>query len=159
MLENYFEFFEYFKDKEFDCICCDGVYDENLVGLEIQFMWIERYMVFSKICIIVIICYSGGSYLNRVELQNGCLVLVYSYFFISLTFNGNNYNEKGLDLVKLRGNLDVVVDVYINRVDGVLCGDIFIRLLKGVNDEYVFYFQERRLDFFIFLSGFKKEKE
>lgn len=31
-------------------------------------MWIERYMVFSKICIIVIICYSGGSYLNCVEL-------------------------------------------------------------------------------------------
>lgn len=159
MLENHPEFLEHLKDKEFDCIRCDGAHDENPAGLETQFMWTERHMASSKTCTIVTTRHSGGSYLNRVELQNGCLALAHSHLFIPSTLNGNNYNEKGLDPVKLRGNLDAAADVYINRVDGAPCGDTPIRLLKGANDEYASYLQERRPDLLTFLSGSKKEKE
>lgn len=116
-------------------------------------------MTNSKTCTIVTTRHSGGSYLNRVELQNGCLALAHSHLFIPSTLNGHNYNEKGLDSVKLRDNLNAATEVYINRVDGAPCGDTPIRLLKGANDEYASYLQERRPNLLTFLSGSKKAKE
>ena len=109
------------KDKEFDCIRVDEAHDENPAGLEIQFLWTERHVTNNKTCTIVTTRHSGGSYLNRVELQNGCLALAHSHLFIPSTLNGHNFNEKGLDSVKLRDNLNAATEVYINRVDGAPC--------------------------------------
>ena len=156
MLENHFEFCDHLKDKEFDCIRVDGAHDENPTGLETQFLWTERHVVNRKTCTTR---HSGGSYLNRVELQNGCRALAHSHLFIPSTLNGHNFNEKGLDCVKLRANLDAATEVYINRVDGAPCGDTPIRLLKGADDEYASYLQKRRPDLLTFLSGSKRAKE
>ena len=159
MLENHFEFCDHLKDKEFDCIRVDGAHDENPTGLETQFLWTERHVVNRKTCTMVTTRHSGGSYLNRVELQNGCLALAHSHLFIPSTLNGHNFNEKGLHCVKLRANLDAATEVYINRVDGAPCGDTPIRLLKGADDEYASYLQKRRPDLLTFLSGSKRAKE
>lgn len=78
MLENHSEFIEHLKDKEFDCIRSDGAHDENPAGLETQFMWTERHMASSKTCTVVTTRHSGGSYLNRVELQNGSQSSLYT---------------------------------------------------------------------------------
>lgn len=159
MLESKDEFCEVLKNKEFDCIRVDGGNDENPAGLEAQFLWTERHVVSGKSCTIVTTRHSGGSYLNRVELQNGCLAVAHGHVFIPSTLNGNNYNAKGLDPIKLRDNLNAATDVYINRVDGAPCGDTQIRLFKGADDEHSSYLQQRRPQLLTFLSGSKKAKE
>ena len=159
MLENNAEFCEHLKDKEFDCIRVDGANDENPAGLEAQFLWTERHVINGKTCSIVTTRHSGGSYLNRVELQNGCLALAHRHLFIPSTLNGNNFNDKGLDEAKLRDNLSAATDVYINRVDGASCGDTQVRLLRRANDEHSSYLQERRPQLLTFLNGSIKAKE
>jgi hypothetical protein len=52
MLENTPEFSEHLKDKEFDCICVDGV--------EAEFLWTEKHVTNSKTCTIVTTRHSGG---------------------------------------------------------------------------------------------------
>ena len=79
MLENTPEFSEHLKDKEFDCICVDGACNENPAGVEAQFLWTEKHVTNSKTCTIVTTRHSGGSYLNRVELKNGCLALAHRH--------------------------------------------------------------------------------
>lgn len=75
MVENHDDISNLIKNKEFDCICVDGAHDESPAGLETQFLWTERHINSAKTCTIVSTRHSGGSYLNRVELQNGCLAL------------------------------------------------------------------------------------
>jgi len=161
ILEDHPEFKEHFEDKEVDCIRVDGGHDENPSGLEAQFLWTERHIQKSKKCTIVTTRHSGGSYLNRVELQNGCLALAHSQLFIPSTLNGSNYNSSGLDPVKLKENLATAMSVYINRVDGAPCGDSEngIRLMKGSDNAHATYLQERRQALLIFLSGSQKAKE
>ena len=110
MVENNAEFSEHLKNKQFDCIRVDGAHDENPMVLETQFLWTERHLANGKTCSLVKTRHSGGSYLNRVELQNGCLALAHSHLFIPSTLNGHNYNEKGLDSAKLRENLDAATE-------------------------------------------------
>ena len=64
--------------------------------------------------------HSGGSYLNRVELQNGCEVRERSGLYILSTLQGSNKNQTTgkLDELKLKENLNAAIDVYINRVKG-----------------------------------------
>ena len=97
-------------------------------------------MTNNKSCTIVTTRHSGGSYWNRVEPQNGCLALAHSYLFVTSTLNGHNFNEKGLDSIKLPENLNAATEEYINRVDGAPCGDTPIRLQKGANDQYALIF-------------------
>ena len=85
MLENLVEFCDHLKDKEFDCNRVDGSHDENPTGLEIHCLWTKRHVVNSKTCTVVTTRHSGGSYFNRVELQNGCLALAHSHLFIPST--------------------------------------------------------------------------
>ena len=87
-------FTDHLKDKEFDCIRVDGAHDENPAELEIQFLWTERHAANSKTCPIVTTRHSGGRYLKRVELQNGCLALAHSHLFGPSTLNGHSYNER-----------------------------------------------------------------
>lgn len=76
---------------------------------------------------------SGASYLNRVELQNGCLSLGHSNLFIPSTLGGACFDattgKLNEEAVKL--NLSLAIDAYINRVDKSPCGDTVINLYKG----------------------------
>lgn len=56
------------ENKDVDCIRVDGATDEGPAHLEVQFMWTERHVKLAKKCTIVTSRYSGGSYLNSVEL-------------------------------------------------------------------------------------------
>lgn len=132
---------------------------KNPAGVEAQFLWTERHVASGKTCTIVTTRHSGGSYLNTVELQNGCLALAHSHLYIPSTLNGNNFNEKGLDTGKLRENMNAATDVYIDRVNGAPCGDTDIKLLKGANDVYSVHLQERRPQLLTFLNGSAKAKK
>ncbi|CAB4010628.1 Hypothetical predicted protein [Paramuricea clavata] len=63
----------YLIEKPMDCIRVDGAGDEGRAHVEVQFLWTERHLLKQKICTIVTTRNSGGSYLNPVELMNGCI--------------------------------------------------------------------------------------
>ena len=50
--------------------------------------------------------FAGGSYLNKVEQQNGCLALGHSNLYIPSTINGSNFVDGELDNEKLHQNLE-----------------------------------------------------
>ena len=79
---------------------------------------------------------SGSSYLNRVELQNGCLSLGHASTFIPSTLAESCVNpETGvIDDRKVEENLDLAMDAYISRVNGTPCGNTNIHLFKGSKD-------------------------
>ena len=74
---------------------------------------------------------SGSSYLNRVELQNGCLTRGHSNVFIPSTMSGSCMEGGKINQDALRRNLDMAIDVYIERVNNCPYGDTFIQLFKG----------------------------
>ena len=100
---------------------------------------------------------SGSSYLNRVELQNGCLSLGHSNTFIPSTLSGPNSNpETGqIDEERLRKNLSLAIMAYINRVNGCPCGDTQIKLYEGSTLEE-HHATSAKLD--IFLKGSRKQR-
>ena len=51
----------------------DGASDEDPSHLEVQYWWTEWLVYNKKIATLVTTRSSGSSYLNHVELQNGCL--------------------------------------------------------------------------------------
>ena len=74
-----------------------------------------------------------GSYLNKVELLNGCLAVAHSNISIPSTLGGNCYTEKDLDEKQLAKRLALAMDVYIRKVDSAPCAKQPIRLVKGAN--------------------------
>lgn len=80
---------------------------------------------------------SGSSFLNRVELQNGCLSLGHSNTFIPSTLGGSCVDQQTgtTNEAKLRENLHLAIQAYISRVDGCPCGDTTIKLYKGSESE------------------------
>lgn len=103
--------------------------------------------------------HSGGSYLNRVELMNGCLAKGHCNLFIPSTLNGSCNGRDGIDKTKLHQNLESAIDVYIDRVNGAPCEDASICLVKGAKDEIAQSLQERRTKLLTFLPGSQKDKE
>lgn len=99
---------------------------------------------------------SGSSYLNRVELQNGCLAKAHSNLFIPSTLKGSCFNSDtgALDNEKLRKNLEAATDVYINHCNESPCGDTVIRLLRGADSSKL---QELRPLLNTFLKGKQDE--
>ena len=146
------------KDKAVDCIRVDGAGDEGPSHHEVQFYWTVRNFLLGKKATIVTTRHSGGSYLNRVEMQNGCLTIAHSNLFIPSTLTGPNITGQGLDCDRLATNLDVAIDVYINRVNGAPCGESEIALYKGAIDEHAERLQDRCHELLIFLKGLKKMK-
>lgn len=69
---------------------------------------------------------SGSSYLNRVELQNGCLSCGHSNVFIPSTMSGSCMEAGKINQDVLRKNLDLAIDVYIEKVNNSPCGDTTI---------------------------------
>ena len=60
-----------------------------------QFMWTERHVQRPTFVTLVTTRCSGDSFLNRVELQNGCLGRGHSNLFIPSTLNGETIDEQG----------------------------------------------------------------
>ena len=127
MLQSKTDLEPWMKKKAVDCIRVDGAGDEGPSHHEVHFHWTERNFLLGKKATIVIIRHNAGSYLNRVEMQNGCLAIAHRNLFIPSTLTGPNITGQGLDYDRLATNLDVAIDVYINRVNRAPCGESEIR--------------------------------
>lgn len=100
---------------EIDCIRVDGATDEGPSHFQVQFMWTERHLRHGKICTLVTSRFAGGSYLNKVELQNGCLALGHSNLFIPSTIYGSNFVNGELDRKLLVQNLEVALSTCVHK--------------------------------------------
>ena len=82
-------------------------------------------MKYSTIACLVTARNSGSSYLNCVELQNGCMALAHANVFIPSTLGGTcmDPNTGKIDKQKYENNMQLATDVYINRVNQAPCGD------------------------------------
>ena len=143
--------------KEIEWVRVDGATDEGPSHAEVQFIWCERHVNRkTKVTLVTTRC-SGDSYLNRVELQNGCLSRGHSNTFIPSTLHGVPYSENGEFDKKLHGkNMSAALDQYISRVDGTPCMKTVIHLTRGAeNHDFV----SRRSKLMVFLKGNKTEKQ
>lgn len=77
-------------DKSIDCIRVDGSSDEGPSHEVVQYYWTEWHINHNKVATLVTTRCSGSSYLNRVELQNGCLSLGHANTFIPSTLAGSS---------------------------------------------------------------------
>ena len=109
----------------------------------------------ARVCTLVTARHSGGSYLNRVELLNGCIAVGHSGVFIPSTIHGSNIDELSgeIDQEKLHTNLKTVMDVYIERVNGATFAKKQITFLKGATDDTAIQYQEKRSRLITFLKG------
>lgn len=124
-------------EKAVDCIRVDGAADEGPGHEEVQFYWTEWHMNHRKVATLVTTRSSGSSYMNCVELQNGCLTRAHSGLFIPSTLNGSCVKENGkVNQSVLHQNLNSAIDIYIERCNGCSCGKTVIHLFKGVPADY-----------------------
>ena len=144
------------KPKLIECARVDGASDEGPSHDEVMFWW--PHLECGKLVTLLTSRCSGSSFLNRVELQNGCLSLGHSNLFIPSTLNGACIDQQTgkVDREKLRANMESAMDVYIDRVNGSPCGDTVIHLFKGADSTQ---YQDCRQDLQIFLKGSKVKKE
>lgn len=142
--------------KDIECIRVDGASDEGPGHLEVQFLWTERHMKTPTKITLVTTRSSGDSFLNRVELQNGCLSRSHSNLFIPSTLCGDPYDADGqFDEAKHCENLKAALQQYIARVDGSPCMKTSISLHMGMSrNEFV----ERRSRLLVFLKGSTKAR-
>ena len=83
--------------KRVDCIHVDGAGDERPGHVEVQYWWTLHHIETYTEATLVTLRSSGSSYLNRVELQNGCLSLVHANLFIPSTLNGSCCSGSDVD--------------------------------------------------------------
>lgn len=142
--------------KEIECIRVDGAGDEGPAHLEVQFWWTVRHIEEKELITMVTSQISGSSFLNRVELQNGCLALVHTNLFIPSTLNGMPINtDTGLiDYDILTSNQ--AAHIYIERVNHCPCGDTYIHIFKGADSTEL---QKKRTKLMTFLKGSQKKKD
>ena len=145
-------------NKEINCIRVDGATDEGPSHEAVQFWWTLWHFTQKKVATLVTTRSSRSSYLNRVELQNGCLSLGHSNTFIPSTLVGSCFNEETgtINQSKLKENLNMAISAYISRVDGCPCGDSIIKLFRGCDSQEN---QEKNEKLSIFLKGSKRAKE
>ena len=60
------------------CVLVDGAGDEGPSHKEVAFLWAEKHLKQNHKLTCVTTWYCGGSYLNEVELMNGCLAIAHS---------------------------------------------------------------------------------
>lgn len=140
-------------------VMVDGAGDEGPVHLEVAFLWTEKHLKESHCFTSITSRHSGGSYLNPVELMNGCLALAHSNMFIPSTLGGPVHGVDGINQDQLKVNLDLAADIYISRVQGAPCGSAKIKLVKGACDDETKVLLQRRPFLLTFLHGKAKEKE
>ena len=99
------------KPKLIECVRVDGAGDEGPVHEEVQYLWTLRHLTKGNIALLVTSRSSGSIYLNRVELQNGCLALAHSNLFIPSTLGGSCFSEGKVDINEYERNMDLATDV------------------------------------------------
>ena len=124
-----------------------------------QFYWTERHLIKGNTSIVLTTHHSGGSYLNRVKLLNGCLAVAHLNLFIPSTLGGLCYTKEVLDKEQLAKNLDLATDVYIKKVNGAPCAQQPVTLIKGASGVHAQYLAERRPKLLTYLGGKKIEKQ
>ena len=145
------------QPKAIDAVRVDGASDEGPSHDEVQYYWTQRHLCLNKVATIVTTRSSGSSFLNRVELQNGCLSLGHSNTFIPSTLAGSPVDPATgtINLSKLKENMALAIDAYISRVDGCPCGDTEIKLYRGPDTSDK---QEVREKLLTFLKGSNKAR-
>ena len=141
------------KLKNILCVRVDGASDEGPSHDEVQFVWALDHFKNGRLVTLVTARSSGSSYLNRVELQNGCLTRGHSNVFIPSTMSGSCMEAGKINQDVLRKNLDQAIDVYVERVNNCPCGDTFIQLFKGSDSKP---YQEYREPLKVFLKVRKR---
>ena len=137
--------------KEIECIRVGGASNEGPSHVEVQFLWTERHINRPTKVTLVTTRSSGYSFLNRVELQTGCLSRGHSNLFIPSTLSGDTYDEEGQFCEdKHCANMEAAIRQYIERVDDTPCMGTSIKLYRGNSDHP---FLERRGRLLIFLKG------
>jgi len=164
MLESRDELSSVFKcldgnPKSVWCVRVDGAGDEGPSHKEVAFLWAEKHLKQNHKLTCVTTRYSGGSYLNEVELMNGCLAVAHSNLYIPSTLGGPVHTAKGIDEIQLKKNLDLAADVNISRVQGAPCGEAKVQLYKGADGPEAKKLLNRRQMLLKFLSGKSAEKE
>ena len=106
--------------------------DEGPSHEEVQYYWTERHIARQKVATPVTTRSSGASYLNRVELQNGCLSLGHANTFIPSTLGGGCGDPAtgNIDAEKVKANINLAIEAYISRVDVEIHKYICILALK-----------------------------
>ena len=139
------------------CARVDGATDEGPSHLEVQFWWTAHHLKRPTYATLVTMRSSGSSFLNRVELQNGCLSLAHANLFIPSNINGTCFdpNTGKLDEQRLKTNMELAMDIYISRVNGAPCGDSQIHLFKGADSTEK---QELRNHVLVYLKGSIEQK-
>ena len=143
--------------KVIECVRVDGGNDEGPSHEEVQFFWTARHIETPTVTTLVTTRSSGASYLNRVELQNGCMALAHANLFIPSTLAGSCLDSTTgkVDPVKFRNNMQLATEVYINRVNGCPCGKGTITVIEGTDSAK---HQELRTKVIQFLKGSKQQK-
>ena len=144
--------------KSIDCIRVDGASDEGPSHEEVQFYWTQWHFLYNKVATLVTTRSSGSSYLNRVELQNGCLSRGHSGTFIPSTLAGSCIDPEtgAINHAKLAKNMDLAVNAYISRVNNSPCGNTIIKLYHGADSKEQ---QEVRKKLLVFLKGSNARKK
>ena len=85
----------------------DGAADKGPSHIKVQFWWSKRHLERPTHVTLVTARNSSASYLNRVELQNGCLAVAHANLFIPSNLNGSCFNpDTGmLDTDRLKANM------------------------------------------------------
>lgn len=121
------------RRKVIECIRVDGATDEGPSHEEVQFMWAARHTSTGTVATLVTARNSGSSYLNCVELQNGCLALAHANLFIPSILAGSCMDSSKINREKYEENMNLATEVYINRVNRCPYGDTVINLYRGAD--------------------------
>ena len=143
--------------KLIDSMRVDGATYEGPVHEEVQFWFTASHLEEGKMASLLRSCSSGSSYLNRVELQNGCSSLGHGNLFIPSTLAGSVIDEATgtIDQDKLRISMEMAMEIYISRANYSPCGDTVIHLFKGADSTQL---QDKRKHVQAFLKGNQKKK-
>lgn len=137
------------------CVRVDGASDEGPSHEEVQFFWTRDHLLNERMATLVTTRSSGSSFLNRVELQNGCLSRGHSNLFIPSTLSGSCIENAQVNNDVLCNNLDLAIDTYISYVDKSPCGNTVIHLYKGGDSTDHHMYRENLK---VFLKGSKQKK-
>lgn len=107
--------------------------DEGPSHIEVQFWWTKRHLEVPTHTTLVTARNSGASYLNRVELQNGCLSVAHANLFIPSNLNGSCFDPSTgkIDNQRLKTNMEQATRIYIDRVNHAPFGSAKIHLFPG----------------------------
>ena len=122
--------------EQITCVRVNGSVDKGPSHLEVQFWWVEYHLDQGNFITLVSTHTSRAGYLNRIELQNCCLVKGHTNLFIPSTLHGSccNFETDGsIDEARLKEDLESAMEVYINQCDGCSCSDAVINLCKRAN--------------------------